>query len=130
VHQRIVTLQPNARICHFMIGILSAHLQRFEDSEKAFGRVIALAPKNSDGYRELARLYLKTGRKLPQARQLAKQALGLEASAANYFILGWACYATGDMTSAAPLVEKAMALDPDNANYPRLYELIQQGKRN
>ncbi|UCD50427.1 MAG: tetratricopeptide repeat protein [Phycisphaerales bacterium] len=130
MHRRIVAIQPNSRICHFMIGILCAHFQQFEDAEEAFGRVIALAPKKSDGYRELARLYLKTGRKLPQARQLAEKALALEVNAANYFILGWACYATGDMKNASRLVEKAMALDPGNANYPRLYQLIQQRKAN
>jgi len=110
-----------------VIGILSAHLKRFDDAEEAFRTMITLAPQKPDGYRELARLYLKTGQKLPQARQLAEKALTLEATAANYFVLSWACYANGDIANALPAIKRAIKLDPGNQQYPRLYKQIQRG---
>ncbi|MHC4517935.1 MAG: tetratricopeptide repeat protein [Planctomycetota bacterium] len=126
MHKRIVALQPQARMCHLMIGVLSGSLRRFAESEAAFRKVIALAPRRSEGYRELARLYLKFGRNFPQARQLAEKALSLEKIAANYFIVGWACYQTGDFATAQPAVRRAMELEPNNKQYPKLYALIQQ----
>ena len=126
MHQRIVALQPQARMCHLMIGMLAGQLKRFSESEAAFRQVIALAPRRSEGYRELARLYLKSGRNFPQARKLAERALALEKIAPNYFILSWACYQTGDLATAYPAVRKAMELEPNNKQYPKLHAAIQQ----
>jgi len=126
MYQKIREIEPESPISYFMIGILSAHLKRFGDAEEAFSKMITLAPRKSDGYRELARLYLKTGEKLPQARQLAGKAVVLEATAANYFVLGWACYAVGDTANALAAVKRAVELDPGNAQYQNLYKQIQQ----
>jgi tetratricopeptide (TPR) repeat protein len=125
--QRMISeIQPKSHMCHFIIGILSAHLKRLDEAEEAFGKVITLAPKSSIGYRELARLYLKTKKELPQARQLAEKAVTLEANAANYFVLSWACYENGDTTNAFPAIKRAIELNPDNSNYQLLYKMIQQ----
>jgi tetratricopeptide (TPR) repeat protein len=126
MHKKISEIQPESSISYLFIGILSAHLKKFDDAEQAFSKMITLAPQGSDGYRELARLYLKTGQKLPQARQLAEKAVSLSAIAANYFVLGWACYANGDTASALPAVRRALELEPDNVQYLRLYQQIQQ----
>ncbi|UCG59585.1 MAG: tetratricopeptide repeat protein [Phycisphaerales bacterium] len=126
MYKKIREIQPESPISYLMIGILSAHLKQLDEAEEAFGKMITLAPKKSDGYRELARLYLKTGRNLRQARQLAARAVALEASAANYFVLAWACDLNGDTAGALPAIERALELEPDNANYLRLYKVIQQ----
>ena len=111
-----------------MIGILSAYLERYDDSEEAFRKLITLAPHKSDGYRELARLYLKTGQNLPEAQSLAERAVALEAIATNYFVLGWACYTNGDNAKALPAIKRAIQLDPNNQQYRLLYKQIQQRK--
>ncbi len=126
MHKKISEIQPESSISYLFIGILSAHLKKFDDAEQAFSKMITLAPQKSDGYRELARLYLKTGQKLTQARQLAEKAVSLNAIAANYFVLGWACYANGDIANALPAVTRALELEPDNVQYLRLYQQIQQ----
>jgi len=126
MYKKISEIQPESPVSYLVIGILSAHLKRFDDAEKAFRTLITLAPQKSDGYRELARLYLKTGQKLPQARQLAEKALALEANAANYFVLSWACYANGDIANALPTIKRAVELDPGNQQYQLLYKQIQQ----
>lgn len=127
MYKKVRDIQPESPVSYLVIGILSAHLKQFDEAEEAFQRLIKLAPRKSDGYRELARLYLKTGQKLPQARQLAEKALALEANAPNYFVLSWACYANGDITNALPAIKRAIELDPGNQQYPRLYKQIQRG---
>jgi superkiller protein 3 len=129
MYKKVREIQPESPISYLVIGILSAHLNRFDDAEEAFQTLIKLAPRKSDGHRELARLYLKTGQKFPQARQLAEKALALEASAPNYFVLSWACYANGDIVNALPNIKRAIELDPGNQQYPRLYKQIQGGIR-
>jgi tetratricopeptide (TPR) repeat protein len=128
MYKKISEIQPEYPVSYLVIGILSAHLKRFDDAEEAFRKLITLAPQKSDGYRELARLYLKTGQKLPQARQLAEKAVALEAIATNYFVFSWACYSNGDNANALPAVKRAIELDPGNQQYPLLYKQIQ--KRN
>jgi tetratricopeptide (TPR) repeat protein len=90
--------------------------------------LIALTPNKSDGYRELARVYLKTNKNLPQARQLAEKAVVLEATANNYFVLSWACYSNGDFTNALTAIQHALKQDPDNKQYQILHKYILQRK--
>ena len=128
MYKKISEIQPEYPLSYLVIGILSAHLNRYDDSEEAFRKLITLAPQKSDGYRELARLYLKTGQNLPEAQSLAEKAVALEANATNYFVLGWACYTNGDNAKALPAVKRAIQLDPDNQQYRLLYKQILQRK--
>ena len=119
-------MQPDNPTSCLMMGIISAHLNRSGEAEAAFNTLIRLAPQMSDGCREMSRLYLKTGKKTPQARQLAEKTLALEANAANYFMLAWACCAAGDNAAALPAVKRALELEPGNSDCQRLYRMIQQ----
>ena len=125
--KRVREIQPDNPTSYLMMGIVSAHLNRPDEAEAAFNTLIRLAPQMSDGYRELARLYLQSRKKTPQARQLAEKALGLEANAANYFMLAWACTVLGDDAAALPAVKRALELEPENPDCQRLYRMIQQG---
>ena len=124
---RVRQIQPDNPMACLMVGIVSAQLNRSDEAEAAFTTLIRLAPRMSDGYREMARLYLKTREKAPQARQLAEKALALEANAANYFMLAWACTAVGDRAAALPAVKRALELEPENPDCQRLYRMIQRG---
>jgi len=126
MHKKTSEIEPDNALYRFGIGILSAKLKLFDDAEEAFRKVITLAPQQSAGYRELALLYLKIGEKLPQAMQLAEKAVALEATAANYFVLSWACVKNGDNAKAFPAIKRAVELEPGNTQYLRLYKLIQQ----
>ena len=128
MYKKISEIRPEYPLSYLVIGILSAHLKQYDDSEEALRKLITLAPQKSDGYRELARLYLKTGKNLLQARQLAQKAVALEAIAANYFVLSWACYTNGDTANAFPAIKQAIELDSDNQQYRLLYKQILQRK--
>jgi tetratricopeptide (TPR) repeat protein len=126
MYEKIREMEPDNAINHTNIGILSVQLRQFANAEKAFRTAITLAPKFSGGYRELARLYLKTERKFPEAMELAKKAAALEEIAANYFILSWAYDKNGDVAGARWALKRATELDPGNLEYQRMYELIQE----
>lgn len=128
MYKKISEIQPDSSLPYLVIGMLSAQLKQYDESEKAFLRLIKLEPNQTDGYRELARVYLKTNKNLPQARYLAEQAVALKASAANYFILSWACYSNKDIPKALISIQQALKLDPGNKQYLLLYKHIQQRK--
>ena len=124
MHKKISQIEPENPTCYLNIGIFSTQLNRFADAEEAFRKAIALAPKSSIGYRELAQLYLKTGRKFPEARELAKKAVVLEPIAVNYFVLCWACDKNGDPANALKAIKQAIQLEPGNLKYKQIYEHI------
>ncbi|MHC4462206.1 MAG: tetratricopeptide repeat protein [Planctomycetota bacterium] len=126
MYKKIREIEPDNAINHMNIGVVSMLFKQFTDAEEAFKATIALAPELSIGYRELARLYLKTRTKFPEAMKLAKRAVALEEIAANYFILSWAYDKNGDVTGAHSALKRATELDPGNLEYQRMYELIQK----
>ena len=128
MYKKISEVQPESSLPYFVIGMLSAQLKQYDDSEKAFRRLIELVPNKSDGYRELARVYLKTNKNLSQARQLAEKAVAIKASADNYYILSCAFYSNGEIVRASAAIQRALKLDPGNKQYMLLYENIQQRK--
>ena len=126
LHEQLSRIKPNNAVHHINTGILSSRLQRFDNAEKAFQRAIQCAPKQSLGYRELARLYLTSNRNLPEARKLAEQAVTLEVTAENYSLLGLAYHMNGDTASAISAVKRAVELEPDNMIYRQIYESIKK----
>ncbi|UCG59539.1 MAG: tetratricopeptide repeat protein, partial [Phycisphaerales bacterium] len=126
--ERASEIEPENPMWYANIAMLSAQLQRFDDAEEAFRKVIAMAPGDSNAYRHLAHLYLRTDTKLAQAKQLAEKAIALEATAANYFVLSLACNKNGDTAGALSAIKRALELEPNNPQCRRLYELILQRK--
>jgi cytochrome c-type biogenesis protein CcmH/NrfG len=111
------------------IGSISMVLQRFDDAERAFKKTIEVAPDESKGYLELARLYLTTKKKHADARMLAYKAVSLETSGKGLLLLGWACDVTGDRNGAIKAMEQAIRLEPKNAKYGQIYEDIKHKNR-
>ena len=121
---KISEINPKDPLCHLNIGILSMRSKQLDIAEKAFRKVIEVAPGLSAGYCELARLYLKTGRGFPEARELAEKAVALEPTAPNYFVLCWACDMNGDTENALKAIVRAIQLEPTNLKYRNVYEHI------
>ena len=124
MHKKISQIEPENPTCYLNIGLFSTQLRRLTDAEEAFRKAIALAPKSSIGYRELAQLYLKMGKSLPEARELAEKAVALEPIAINYFVLSWACDINGDSENGLKAIEHAIQLEPTNLRYRKIYEHI------
>ncbi|OHB65781.1 MAG: hypothetical protein A2V70_00755 [Planctomycetes bacterium RBG_13_63_9] len=126
--QQLRELDPDNASYWMSMGLLHVLLAQFEDAEQVFKRVVELAPEKSSGYQALALLYLKTGEKLPEARNHASRAVELEPSASNYATLSEACERTGDFAGALSAMEHAVELDGTNAKYTQQYELLQKRK--
>jgi len=121
---KISEINPKDPLSHLNIGILSTRLKQLDNAEKAFRKVIEVAPELSAGYCELAQLYLKTGRGFPEARELAEKAVAAESTALNYFVLCWACDMNGDPENALKAIIRAIQLEPTNLKYRNVYEHI------
>ena len=124
MYKRINEIEPQNPACFLNIGVISTKLNRFDDAEKALREVIKLAPEDSIGYRELALLYLGTKKSFQEARKLAEEAVKLEKTAANYYVLTCACEMNGDRTNALKAAEQAIHLDPGNVEYKKIYQRV------
>jgi tetratricopeptide (TPR) repeat protein len=81
---------------------------------------------HGDAHRELARLILagKGSGDLSRAAALARSAVEKSPAAANYDVLAWALFASGDIDGAVDSIETALRLEPDNPDFQkRLAEL-------
>jgi tetratricopeptide (TPR) repeat protein len=126
VHKKISEIEPLNPVCFLNIGLISARLKRFNDAEEALLKVIKLAPKESSGYRLLAQLYLETQRNLAKTKELAEKAVAFEATAFNYYLLGWACDVNGDTANAFSALKRAVELDPKNPKYQQMLRHIKE----
>lgn len=126
--EQIARLAPQDATGQMLIGSLSLQLGRYTRAESAFKRMIELAPELAVGYRELARLYLRTRKQVAQAQTLAQQAVALEPTAENYFLLGQAHRQNGDTDSALKALQKATQLEPRNQDYQRVYQQLRLGR--
>lgn len=122
--EKISQIDPNDPFCYLNIGQVSIRLKLMDKAEKAYRKAIKLSPEQSAGYRELARLYLRTNKKLSEARKLAEKAVTLEKIADNYHVFAWAAEVNGDSASALQAMERAMKLEPANLKYRQIYERI------
>jgi len=124
VLDQLKKIEPENAIHYLNLGFLKVRLSEFDEAEEAFRTACKLAPKVSTGYASLAQLYLETRTKPEEARELAQTAVELEPTASNYFVLSTACAACSDAAEALAAIEKALKLDPDNAEYRRMRALI------
>ncbi len=98
-----------------------AQLQAFEEADEALRRIVELAPGQALGYAGRAQLRLQANRDPAEAAGFARQAVERAPTAANYFLWSVTCQRSGDLTQAKTAVEKALELEPGNAQYQQLY---------
>ncbi|MDP6634163.1 MAG: tetratricopeptide repeat protein [Phycisphaerae bacterium] len=122
--EEIREVEPTNALNYLSIGFLHQQLKQFDKAEDAFKKVIQFAPKRTEGRLALARMYMKTNRMLPQAKELATEAAKLKPTGANYFFLSEACAKCGDTEGRRKALKRAVELEPDNMNYKLAYEMI------
>jgi len=126
--EQIARLTPDDPVCQMLIGSLSLRMGRYIRAESAYQKMITLAPGLSAGYHELAKIYLKTRKNLPQAQSLAQQAVRLDPTAGNYYVLGLAYRENGNKSSALKALKRALELDQGNQTYQSTYYRLTSGK--
>ena len=73
--------QPESGLNHYYRGRLLVRLRQFDVAEQAYQEVTELSPGQPEGYRSLAELYLKTNRRLAEAKTLVQKVVELQPSA-------------------------------------------------
>lgn len=126
VFEELRKLDPENFRHHLALARLHQQLQEFEAAEKCYQSAIELAPRDAAAPLELARLYVATGTRLPEARRLAERALQYQPTAANFFFLSSLCQATQDQAGARAAIREAVRLDPANAQYAAAAKLLLQ----
>ncbi len=124
LRQRAVQLDPNHFPYRVKLGILYAQSARFRQAEHQFRKAIELAPQRSEGYQNLAKVYLAQQVHRAEAKKLAATAARISPTAPNYFLLVRACSETGDTANARKAMEKLLQLEPDNTEYQRIYAVL------
>ncbi len=127
--ERLRAIDPGDMINQLNIGTGNARLRRFDAAEEAYRKAIQLRTRQCEGYQALAGVYMKTGRKLDKARSLAEAAVRLQPSAANFRLLGEACDRNGDRQGALSAMERAIALEPGNSQYRRIYDGLSKQRK-
>ena len=125
VCRQLTEIEPENPGYHINLGIMYGNLGRFLDAEETFREVIRLAPESPEGSVALARLYLRTGRKLAEATRLAQEAVRTSPNAPNYALLSQAHAANGHHAEAISAIEKAIELDSANPHYREMLDLFQ-----
>ncbi|MDA1277696.1 MAG: tetratricopeptide repeat protein [Verrucomicrobia bacterium] len=126
VFEQLAAEQPRNSLNYIFLGRLQSQLEHFDAAERSFQKVQVLAPQWTEGHRALAELYLRTNRKLDQARVLAGKVVEFEPSDSHYYLLAVACAQNNDHTGAVEAVKKALGLNPDEKQYQRLFQKLQQ----
>ena len=125
-YEELSRIKPDNVNCHGNIGVICFELQRYDDAEKAFRKVIELEPKQSFGYRYLAFLYLSMNKRLDEARELAEEAVALEKTGDNFFVFSLVCNMTDDQAGALRAIEQAIKLEPGNVKYQQMYKQLKK----
>jgi protein O-GlcNAc transferase len=117
---------PIAWIRH---GRLSLQSRDFAEAEQSLERAIELAPDQAEGYALLAQVEMLPGRDARRAVELARQAVAADPSAANHHILGTAQWHAGDIDDSRASLQRAVALEPGNAEFRDSYSQVLHSSR-
>jgi tetratricopeptide (TPR) repeat protein len=113
LYRELTTIEPDNPQRFWQYAMLCVRLRRWESAETALETVVDLSPRHSPGYVALAELYLRTGKKLPEAKRCAEEAIRIEPVAPHYALLSRVCARTGDEAAAREAARKARELqDP------------------
>ena len=100
-------------------------LHRQLKSINAYKDVLGIDPENVLALNNLAYLYAERGENLNEAMKYAKQAVDAEPDNPVFLdTLGWLYYKTGDYEKAREIIEKALSMEPHEAEiYEHLAEI-------
>ncbi|MHB8862496.1 MAG: tetratricopeptide repeat protein [Pirellulaceae bacterium] len=117
-------IEPQNRLHDRNEGLFLSRLKRYDEAEKVFRELCRQEPTGSAGYASLAELLLLRGGDVREAQSLAQRAAEFDMSGPNLFRLALVAHQAGDLTTARRAIDQALALEPENPDYRRLYASI------
>ncbi len=125
VRQELCRITPDDTRQWLRVGMLSYEMGDMEQAERAFRRLIELAPDRAEGYLTLAQILMQPDKNPSEAVRLAEKGIELSGTAPNYHVLAAVHENAGDIKSARRALAQAMRLDPGNAKYENEYRRLQ-----
>lgn len=127
-YEEVTRIDPKNGLAFLQLGRLNARLQRWDEAEAAFTKLVELAPERPESHYALAQFYVHSNRNQAEGLAQAQEAVRLAPIAPHYALLGQARARSGDAAGALAAIEEACALDPANAQYRRLRDMLKEGK--
>ncbi len=124
--RKLIAVAPDDVSAQMDCAELCAEMGWFDEAESAYRKGIELAPEQAGGYAALAWLFIDHVQKLPEAKQLAEEAVRREPLAKHYYLLGVACQINDDKPGARAAIAKAAALDPRNPEYQNVLRMLRE----
>lgn len=117
-YQRAIAMAPGSSLPHALMAQTLAHLKRPAEAEKAYREALRIDPDNIRIANNLAVLLANQKTSLDEALSLAKRAADKEPGRSTFFdTLGLVLQARGDTAGARQAFERAVALEPGNAEF-------------
>ena len=122
--EQLAELDPTGPQYPLEIGRIRAELGDFDAADEMFRRVREMAPRHPDGYSATARLYVDTGRNLPEAVTFARKTVALEPLASNYALLSEVYELNGDREKSVVAIKQAMELAPEQSSFRKRHQRL------
>jgi tetratricopeptide (TPR) repeat protein len=129
LQKQLCQLAPHDPAAWIRHGKLCLRNRDFAEAQKAIERAIELAPDRAESYALLSQVEMLPGRDSRRAVELARRAVAADPSAANYHILGTAQWHAGDIDDSRASLQRAVALEPDNAEFRDSYSQVLRSSR-
>ncbi len=124
VCEDMVRLWPERVTYRVNLGALLLQLREPERGVEQFKQALVLDPNQPMALANLARYYLNTRQNLPEALVLCRRLVEVDPGAAHYDLLGWACFANGQVDAAREAAAQAVERDPTNAVYRERHQKL------
>lgn len=117
-YRRAIPMAPSSALPHALVAQTLQRLKRFGEAEKAYREALRLEPDNLRVANNLAVLLATQKSALDEALSLARRAVDKEPGRGTYFdTLGLVLQARGDAGGARQAFERALSLEPTNAEF-------------
>ena len=124
--RELIGIEPENGIHQLGLGNLLLRLDRVADAEEAFRAVVRLAPERPEGCFALAQLLSRRADGLAEAERMAERAVALMPAAPHFFVLGRIQLRNGRLAAARANLDRACAMEPDNAEFARWRASVMQ----
>jgi tetratricopeptide (TPR) repeat protein len=120
--EKLSTSDEEKEAVYFMRGALLERQKKYDASEDAFRKVIALNPEHAGAMNYLGYMLADRNVRLDEAYQLIQKAVDLEPDKGAYLdSLGWVYFRQGKLTEAEQFLIKALA-SPDTGQDPTVHD--------
>ncbi len=117
-YRRAIPMAPSSALPHALVAQTQQRLKRYAEAEKAYREALRVEPDNIRVTNNLAVLLATQKSALDDALSLARRAVDKEPGRATYFdTLGLVLQARGDVAGARQAFERALSLEPANAEF-------------